>query len=167
MPTARDPFHPADDGARRAARALLTGARHGALAVLTPGTGAPGISRVALAPGPDGGPLTLVSSLAPHHAALAADPRAALMVGEPGPKGDPLAHPRLMIEVTARPVPRADPGHAALRAAFLAHQPKAALYIDFADFGLMRLEPVAAVLNAGFGRAFRLTPADLRTPAAD
>jgi putative heme iron utilization protein len=161
MPPARDPVAPADDEARALARGLMTGARHAALAWTDPETGTPGISRIAFGLGPDSMPLTLISALAPHVAALRAHPAAAVMVGEPGGKGDPLTHPRLMLRVTAGFVDRADPGHAGLRARWLADHPKSALYIDFADFALVRLAPVSGLLNAGFARAYRLTAGDL------
>jgi len=162
MPPARDPVAPADDAARALARDLLTGARHAALAWTDPETGTPGISRIAFGLAPDGGPVTLISALAPHFAALRAHPEAAVMVGEPGGKGDPLTHPRLMIRVSASFVDRKAPDHAALRAHWLADHPKSALYIDFADFALVRLVPTSALLNGGFARAYRLMPGDLR-----
>ena len=49
----------------------------------------------------------------------------------------------------------------ALRAHYLATHPKAKLYIDFADFNFVGFEVEAGHLNGGFGKAFRLTPADL------
>ena len=141
---------------------LLVGARHAALAVIDPGSGTPGISRIALGLDPDGLPLSLISTLARHTAALRANPAAALMVGEPGPRGDPLTHPRLMIEVRASFPDRTAPDYALLAGHWLDRHPKAKLYIDFTDFALVRLTPVAALLNGGFGKAFRLTPDDLR-----
>jgi len=63
-------------------------------------------------------------------------------------------------------VDRADPGHAALRDQWLATHPKAKLYVDFGDFGFVRLRPLSAFLNGGFGRAMRLTPDDLISPRA-
>ena len=156
-----DPIRPADDEARALARALLTAARHAALAWTDPETGTPGISRIAFGLSPDGGAITLISSLASHFAALQAHPVAAVMLGEPGGKGDPLTHPRLMLRVEARFVDRAAPDHADLRACWLADHPKSTLYIDFADFALVRLVPQTALLNAGFARASRLTLQDL------
>jgi len=151
---AGDPFRPVDEEARGLARRLLGEARHGALAVLEP-DGQPMVSRVALAPEAGGGFLALVSDLAPHTAALRSDPRAGLMVGEPG-RGDPLAHPRLSLRVTAAFVDKAD-----FAETYLEAQPKARLYIGFADFHMVRLSPVSALLNGGFGQAYKLTPADL------
>jgi putative heme iron utilization protein len=157
----RDPLRPTDDEARRLARRLLDGAAHGALAVLEPASGYPMASRAAVTLDRDGLPLLLLSTLSAHTAALAADPRCSLLVGEPG-GGDPLAHPRLSVAGHARPIGRADPAHADARERWLAKHPKAALYVDFGDFGFWRLEPVGASLNGGFGRAYRLAPADLR-----
>jgi putative heme iron utilization protein len=156
-----DPVQPADEAACAQARDLLAGARFGALAFTDAETGTPGISRIAVGLDAAGGPVTLISSLSAHHAALRLNPAAALMVGEPGPKGDPLTHPRLMIRVAARFVERSDPGHAALRDQWLATHPKAKLYVDFGDFGFVRLVPLSAFLNGGFGRAVRLAPDDL------
>ncbi len=156
-----DPLRPADDEALDLTRRILREARFAALAWTDPETGTPGISRVALGMSPDGGPVTLISALAPHSAALRAHPDCALLVGEPGAKGDPLTHPRLMIRAKAEFVAADDPGRAALRAHWLADHPKSKLYIDFPDFAFVRLAPASALLNAGFARAFRLGAADL------
>ena len=83
------------------------------------------------------------------------------MVGEVGDKGDPLTHPRLMIRAKAFFVAADDPARPDLRAHWLKGHPKAALYVDFADFAFCRLVPVDALLNAGFGRAYRMAAADL------
>lgn len=156
-----DPIRPTDDEARALARDLIETARFGALAVTDPDTGHPMVSRVAVVPGPDGMPLSLVSDLAFHARALKANSACALMVGEPGPKGDPLTHPRLSLQARAVFVRHGAPGHAALAEHFLSHQPKARLYIGFADFSLLRFEVTGAHLNGGFGKAFLLSPADL------
>jgi putative heme iron utilization protein len=156
-----DPVQRADMAAAAQARRLLADARFGALAFTDPDTGTPGISRIAVGLDAAGGPVTLISSLSGHHAALMHNPAAALMVGEPGPKGDPLTHPRLMLRVRARFVDRTGADHAAMRESWLSTHPKARLYVDFGDFGFVRLLPQAAFLNGGFGRALRLEPDDL------
>ena len=156
-----DPTLPATDDARALARSLLQRATHAALAVTDAETGAPGISRIAWGLGPEGGPVTLISALAPHFAALAAHPTCAVMVGEIGDEGDPLTQPRLMLRATAAFVAPDDPARPALRERWLADHPKATLYIDFADFAFVRFTPLSALLNAGFARAFRLTATDL------
>ena len=156
----RDPVHPADAAARALAQGLLRDARHAALAYTDPASKTPGISRIAFGLA-DGTPVTLISALSAHHAGLAGDPACAVMLGDPGPKGDPLTHPRLMIQARAAFVARTDPRHMALRDGWLQTHPKARLYIDFADFAFVLLAPQTAFLNAGFGKAFRLLPADL------
>jgi hypothetical protein len=155
------PIRPTDDDARRLGRALIDGAAFGALAVLHPDTGLPHVTRIAIAAGPCGHPVTLISELSLHTRALLADPRASVLLGEPGPRGDPLTHPRITLQVLAEFLRHGTPDHAALRAHYLRRQPKAKLYVDFADFAFARLRVQGAALNGGFGKAFDLAPADL------
>ena len=151
-----DPIRPTDDTARKLARALIAGARFGALGVIDPATGSPRVSRVAVGTDGAGHPLILVSTLSGHTAALQADPACSLLVGEPGPKGDPLTHPRLTLQCRAGLADKA-----AERDGWLRTHPKSALYIDFADFLFFRLTIAEAHLNGGFGKAYRLVPEDL------
>lgn len=151
-----DPVRPTDDDARALARSLIKAARFAALAVLDPATGNPIVTRIALVPGPDGAPLTLISTLSTHTGALAANPACSLLIGEPGAKGDPLTHPRLTLQATAMPANKS-----ALRDHYLGLYPKARLYYDFTDFQLTQMVPESALLNGGFGKAFRLTAHDL------
>ena len=156
-----------DDAARALARRMIGTARHGALAVLEAGSGHPVASRVSVAPDIDGTPVILVSSLAPHTAALDADARCSLLLGEPA-RGDPLAHPRISVLGSARRIARGTADDDRVRARFLARHPKAALYAGFADFAFFRIELSRASLNGGFGRAWSLTRDDLiasRDPA--
>lgn len=157
--TQRDPFHPVDDAARALARDLLDTATFAALGVIE--AGHPAVTRIAMATTPDGAPLSLISDLSSHTAALDANPACSLLVGEPGGKGDPLTHPRLTLQATARFVARDSADHTDLRAHYLSQRPKAQLYIDFADFRLVRFDVRTALLNGGFGKAYKLSPADL------
>lgn len=158
---APSPIRPTDDAARSIGRELIDGAAFGALAVLHPDTGLPHVTRIAVVAGPCGHPLTLISELSLHTRALLADPRASLLLGEPGPRGDPLTHPRITLQVVAEFIRHATPDHAALRVHYLRRQPKAKLYVDFTDFAFARLRVQGAALNGGFGKAFELMPADL------
>lgn len=159
--TPASPIRPTDDAARSLARDIITKARFGALAVLHPETRLPSVSRIAVAGAPCGQPMTLVSELSLHTRALVAEPRAALLLGEPEERGDPLTHPRISLNVVAEFVRHGSPAHADLRAHYLRQQPKAKLYIDFGDFSFALLRVQGAALNGGFGKAFDLTPADL------
>ena len=162
MPDKIDPIRDIDDAARALARDLIGAARIAALGVIEPETGAPFVSRIAFGLGPDGDPMTLVSDLALHAKALRADPRAALLIGEPGGKGDPLTHPRLTLRATARFLDTAAADRARLREAWLRHHPKAALYVDFADFRFVAFDVESGHLNAGFAKAYALGQNDLK-----
>lgn len=151
-----DPIRPTDAEARALARDLIAAARFAALGVIAPDTGMPMVTRIAVVPGPDGVPLTLVSDLSAHTAALDANPDCSLLLGEPGARGDPLTHPRLTLQARAEAADKD-----ALKPHYLRHYPKARLYFDFGDFRLLRFAPVAGFLNGGFGKAYRLTPGDL------
>jgi len=154
------PIRPTDDDARALAQGIIRAARFGALGVIDP-QGAPMVTRIAVVPGPDGLPLTLISTLSAHTGALATAPACSLLLGEPGPKGDPLTHPRLTLQCVAETADKAG-----LRAHYLRHYPKAQLYYDFIDFRLLHLRPTHAYLNGGFGRAFHLKAADLTSASS-
>ena len=156
-----NPIRDTDDEARALARRLIDEARFGALGVLDPATGAPVVTRIAIGTTPGGAPLTLISSLAFHTAALRADPRCSLLLGEPGERGDPLTHPRVTLACRADFLPRDGGDHARIRAHYLQTHPKATLYVDFADFSFVVFAVESAALNGGFGKAFRLTASDL------
>ncbi len=161
MPDAPSPIRPTDDDARALARGLVAGARYGALGVTDPATAAPFVSRVAVMGQGDGSVFLFVSALSHHTRALRVNPVCSILLGEPGPKGDALTHPRLTLIAQAAFVPQGSPDHAGLRADWLARHPKATIYADLPDFAFARLAPTGAHLNGGFGRAFVLTPADL------
>lgn len=161
MPDRPDPVADADTASRDLAHQLIHQATHAALAVTDPRDGLPGISRIGFARLPDGGLYTLISALAPHHAALRAHPACALLLGEVGEKGDPLTSPRLMIKAEARVLPPDDPGRLQIRQDWLALRPKSTVYVDLGDFSFVRFTPTSALLNGGFARAFRLAPDDL------
>lgn len=165
MAAPSDPVRPADSEARALARALVDGARIAALSFLHPDNGLPFVSRIGFGPGPGGEPMALLSAIALHTRALRLNPAAALLIGEPAAKGDPLTSPRLSLQATARFEPRGSAGHEARRALWLQTHPKAALYIDFADFCFVTFRPVTGLLNGGFGKAFHIAAQDLSPPA--
>lgn len=158
--TKRDTFRPVDDEARALARRLLDTSTFAALAVLQ--DGAPVVTRIAFATTPDGAPLSLISDLSTHTAALEVSPTCSLLVGEPADKGDPLTHPRLTLQVTASFIARESNEHPVVRGHYLLQRPKAQLYIDFTDFRLVQFEIQTAFLNGGFGRAYKLDASDIQ-----
>lgn len=161
-----DPVRPTDDEARRAVATIVRKARFGSLASLDPASGWPVSTRVACATDLAGNPLILVSSLTPHTAAMLADPRVSLLLGEPG-KGDPLAHPRVTLQCKARKLDRETDENGHARRRYLNRHPKAGLYADFGDFAFFVLELDSASFNGGFGKAYRLSAADILVTGAD
>lgn len=164
--TPADPIRPPDAAAVAIVHDLLFGATSAALAFSLPGSGTPSLSRIgfrALA----GGGLTFISTLATHTAALRHDPRAALLIGDPGPKGDPLASPRLTLHLTARFTDEKAAERPRLCDLWLETHPKAKLYIDFPDFHFVRLDWTDGFLNGGFGRAYRFSADELNRITAD
>lgn len=150
------PIRPTDDEARALARQLLSAARFASIGTVEPETGHPVVTRIAMVLGPDGVPLSAISTLSNHTAAITANPACSLLIGEPGAKGDPLTHPRLTIQAVAEQADKA-----ALRDHYLSLYPKATLYFDFTDFQLYAFRSLRAYLNGGFGKAFILTPEDM------
>ena len=159
--TKKTPIRPTDNEARRLARGLLDNARFGALGVSDPDDGTPMVTRVAIGVDAKGAPVTPISDLSHHTRALKQAPACSLLLGEPGSKGDPLTHPRITLQCEARVIRRDGGDHSAIRERFLTTHPKAKLYIDFADFQFVRFAVRHAYLNGGFGKAFRLSAADL------
>ena len=153
--TKNDPFRELVEEARALIAAIRSEARHAALAVVRD-DGTPSVTRVALAADKDSMLVTLISDLSLHTKALRSDRACSLLIGEPGEKGDPLTHPRLTLHCLPQFVTREDTGYADLRAWYLERRPKAKLYADFADFNFVRFEVLDGLLNAGFGKAYKI-----------
>jgi hypothetical protein len=141
----------------RDGKRLMRLARTGALATLDDGK--PLTTLVGVASDWDGSPLFLMSDLAKHTRHLQADPRVSLLLTSDGGRGDPLNQPRVTLNGTVRRREGRDG-----RVRYVQRNPKAKLYVDFADFSLRRLDVESVHFNGGFGRADALTPADLLTP---
>ena len=143
------------------AKKLMREARSGALATLMAGSGDPYCSLVNTATAADGTPLLLISRLALHTKNVLADPRASLMLDE-RKEGDPLQGARVMLMGAVAKTESPD-----ARRRYLAYQPEAEMFADFADFAFYELKLKGAHLVAGFGRIVDLTPADLLTDISD
>ena len=145
------------------ARALIRGAASATLA--TAAAGQPFASLVTPAPAPDLSPLLWLSTLSEHTRHLAADPRCALLFAGTAEGPNPQTAPRVTVTGLAEQVPPEEAGP--LKARWLARHPYAALYADFADFGLWRIRIGGALHVGGFARAERIRAADLAPdPAA-
>lgn len=161
-PPENTPYQPLDQTARDLVQGLLGRARHAAIALRDPlDPRLPYCARIAFGLDRTGGAITFVSRLAHHTQALLRDPLCCLLIGDPADRGDPLSHPRLSLQARGEFVPRESAEHLGLSQDWQSHHPKAKLYLDFADFGFLRFHPISGLLNAGFGRAYRITAADL------
>lgn len=149
-------FRPAEEVAR-----LLSQARTASLAtgLSRDGSGWPYASLVLLATHKTLGPLLLLSDLADHTRNLKADQRAALLVTQANPTGDPLSASRVTLLGRFWPVPQALVEDA--RVVFLARHDGAAAYADFTDFRLYNMVIEQAQLIAGFGRIHWLAAQEL------
>ncbi|HJR01748.1 MAG TPA: DUF2470 domain-containing protein [Methylomirabilota bacterium] len=130
------------------ARTLVHLGRTGTLGTLSRRhPGHPFVSIMPYAPDERGGPLVLISTLAMHTQNLAVDPRASLLVAQPG--DDPLALARVTVMGAAR---RLEAGERpAARDAYLARHPNAVHWVDFDDFAFWRLDVADVYFVGGFG----------------
>lgn len=147
------------------ARTLVDAARVGTLSTLLESRG--GVPFGSLAPyglDADGQPILLISRLAVHTRNLAADERASLLVVEAG-DDDPLAIGR--VTLVGRVGPLSERERAAQRDDYLARQPNARAWVDFADFAFHRLAVEVAYFVAGFGAMGWVDGADYRAAAPD
>lgn len=140
------------------ARTLASSVSTGSLCTLTlepPGYPYGSFVTFALA---GGDPVFLISSLAEHTRNLLADPRASLLITEPG-DGDPLARARVTLLGPCTKISLGEE-QAPARTAFLAAHPDAAYYFDFGDFSLFRLQVKALRYIGGYGRMSWVGSAD-------
>ncbi|WP_119167171.1 HugZ family pyridoxamine 5'-phosphate oxidase [Algihabitans albus] len=139
-------------------RRLLRRAETAALAtgLTRDGSGWPYPSLVLMTVDHAGCPLLLLSDLADHTANFKSDARAGLLVSDVAGLSDPLTGPRAgvlgRIEAVDDPL---------LKARVVRRHPGAALYSDFRDFHLYRLQVERAHLVAGFGRIHWIEGAEL------
>lgn len=146
------------------ARTLVHLGRTGTLGTLSRRhPGHPFVSVMPYAPDERGRPLLLISTLAMHTQNLAHDPRASLLVAQPG--DDPLALARVTLMGDGRLL---GPGERrAARAAYLARHPSAVHWVDFDDFAFWRLDVGDLYFVGGFGAMDWLTVAGYEAARPD
>lgn len=148
-PGGRPPAPSTEPSYAERARTLVHLAQSGMLSTLSRRLpGHPFGSVMPYAPDEKGAPLLLISGMAMHTQNLEADPRASLLVTQPGWTEDPLAGGRLTLMGEAARV--AESERPAAREAYLARHPRAAFWVDFEDFGFWRLEVVDLYFVGGF-----------------
>ena len=152
------------DDMSRAARDLVRSLDRAALATALPvQSGAwPYASLVLVAADHDLSPILLLSDLAEHTKAIAADDRVSLLFDGTHGLEQPLTGPRVTLvgraERTANP---------RLGRRFLTRHPDAGMYAGFKDFNFYRVAVERAHLVAGFGKIRWLSAAELAGRAAD
>jgi putative heme iron utilization protein len=107
----------------------------------------PYASLVLVAVDHDLSPILLLSDLAEHSKAIAADPQVSLLFDATAGLAQPLTGPRLTV---LGQIERTD--NAQIRRRFLARHPDAEMYAGFRDFRFYRVDVRRAHLVAGFGR---------------
>ncbi len=112
-----------------------------------------------------GRPLMLISKMAMHTQNLDQDARASLLVPGEGAAKDPLGAGRVTLLGHGEPVPADDLD--AARELYLERHPKAGYWIDYADFGLYRLEVSSVYFVGGFGVMGWVEVADYSEAAPD
>jgi putative heme iron utilization protein len=106
--------------------------------------------------------VTHVSGLAAHTRDMRECPEVCLLVTAAESAGTmPQALARVSLPAVAEFIPPDHPGHAPLKAAYLARFPEAADFFALGDFSIVALTPTSARLVAGFARALTLPPAAL------
>jgi putative heme iron utilization protein len=116
----------------------------------------PYASLVLVAVDHDLSPILLLSDLAEHTKAMAADPRVSLLIDGTGGLAQPLTGPRVTLM-----------GHAAktdderLKQRFLRRHPDAGMYAGFRDFNFYKVSLERTHLVGGFGKIRWIEPAEL------
>jgi len=112
-----------------------------------------------------GRPTFLISTMAMHTQNLAGDPRASLLVAQPGWTEDPLAGARVTL---LGPVERVPAGEVEpVRANYLARHEGARSWVGFDDFAFYRMEVVDLYYVGGFGAMGWVEAAEYRAAAPD
>ncbi len=126
--------------------------------------GAPYVSMVLCAPARDlSGFFVHISRLAYHTQDILADSRVSLMIVASEQEGqDPQTLPRVSIQGVAEEIPRAGGAFDEAADAYLARFPQAITYLELGDFAFFVVRPQSIRLVAGFGRAFSVTPRQLK-----
>ena len=146
-----------------AVRDLVRGLDRAALATVLPGDGAgwPYASLVLAAVDHDLSPILLLSELAEHTKAIAADTRVSLLFDGTHGLDQPLTGPRVTLVGRAA---RTDDSR--IRQRFLSRHPDAAMYAGFKDFHFYCVAVERAHLVAGFGKIRWLSAKELQAVPA-
>lgn len=162
---ASDTYQTFDPASLTELAVLLDAHRQAVLATLNPDSGAPYTAMTAYAMAGDrlaDGFLVHLSNLSAHKHHLRRDGRASLIVFEPDDgQRETLQHRRVALDCAAEFLVKDSDDCAAAKERYLAKFPGHKVMFGLPDFDLIRLMPRAGILNAGFGRAYRVTADDM------
>jgi heme iron utilization protein len=96
-----------------------------------------------------GRPIFLISSMAMHTQNLQSDPKASLLVAEPGVSSDPLGSGRVTLIGKVGRVPDSD--RSSTRDLYLARHENSRYWVDFEDFAFYRMDVIDLYYVGGFG----------------
>ena len=96
-----------------------------------------------------GRPIFLISTMAMHTQNLKVDPRASLLVTQPGTGDDPLGASRVTLVGNVLPIPSPEVPEA--RKVYLERHANSKYWVDFEDFSFHRLDVVDVYYVGGFG----------------
>ena len=111
-----------------------------------------------------GRPIFLISNMAMHTQNIQADYRASLFVTQTG-DGDPLGTARATLVGDVHPVPEDEVGDT--RQCYLSRFENSRSWVDFADFGFFRLQPLDLYYVGGFGVMGWVTADDYKSARVD
>jgi len=162
MPHSGDVIQRMDDKAMAQLSQLVLNHRQAVLATLDPDDH-PYTAMVAFASEADGGAfLVHLSDLSAHKNHIRREPRVSLLILEPdNTRTEILQHHRLSLTCTAEILDKETPAYRDARQTYLERFPLHRMMFGLGDFDLVRLTPTRGLLNAGFGRAYRVDPDDL------
>ena len=148
------------------ARTLMYRGRIGSLSTLSrKQTGFPFGSVMPYGQDERGRPIFLISTMAMHTQNLQADPRASLLVTQPGGDGDPLGASRVTVLGNVLPVEPSET--AAVRKLYLASYANSKYWVDYEDFSFYRMEVVDVYYVGGFGVMGWIAASDYNRAQAD
>jgi putative heme iron utilization protein len=112
-----------------------------------------------------GRPIFLISTMAMHTHNLLADPRASLLVTQPGASGDPLGASRVTLLGNVQAV--RGPEVTELRNLYLARYENSKYWVDYEDFSFYRMDVVDVYYVGGFGVMGWIPAADYESVLPD
>ena len=152
-----------DDSDKQSLASLLANQRVATLAVMVDGSPFASLVPFAMTDGFESA-LIHASGLARHSEGLTSGAPFSVLIHQPDcqPETNPAQLARLTLKGWVEPLDRDTGEYAAARDLYLAKFPKSAMTFQLGDFTLYTLRVESCRFIAGFGKAFDVTPAELK-----